>query len=135
VYIQIETAQSVEEADAIAAIDGVDGLFVGPADLSQNLGVVGEMMHVSRRARQGFRGVQEARQNLGRGLVGQSACADVGRQRLPHDFALLRHPHSAGWPGIDQKGICERESAMIADGRSGSANEGCVSRQSCKHAY
>ncbi len=45
VLIQIETAQSVEECDAIAAIDGVDGLFVGPADLSQNLGVVGEMMH------------------------------------------------------------------------------------------
>jgi 2-dehydro-3-deoxyglucarate aldolase/4-hydroxy-2-oxoheptanedioate aldolase len=45
VMIQIETAQAVEEADAIAAIDGVDGLFVGPADLSQNLGVVGEMMH------------------------------------------------------------------------------------------
>ena len=45
VLIQIETAQSVEECDAIAAIDGVDGLFVGPADLSQNLGVVGEMLH------------------------------------------------------------------------------------------
>ncbi len=45
VLIQIETAQAVEEVDAIAAIDGVDGLFVGPADLSQNLGVVGEMFH------------------------------------------------------------------------------------------
>ena len=45
VIIQIETAQSVEEVDAIAAIDGVDALFVGPADLSQNLGVTGEMMH------------------------------------------------------------------------------------------
>lgn len=45
VLIQIETAEAVEEVDAIAAIDGVDALFVGPADLSQNLGVVGEMMH------------------------------------------------------------------------------------------
>ena len=43
--IQIETAQSVEEVDAIAAIDGVDLLFVGPADLSQNLGVTGDMFH------------------------------------------------------------------------------------------
>ena len=31
--------------DRASSIDGVDGLFVGPADLSQNLGVVGEMMH------------------------------------------------------------------------------------------
>ena len=45
VAIQIETAQSVEECDAIAAIDGVDLLFVGPSDLSQSLGVTGEFFH------------------------------------------------------------------------------------------
>ncbi|MEX2288513.1 MAG: aldolase/citrate lyase family protein [Planctomycetaceae bacterium] len=45
VAIQIETAQSVEQCDAIAAIDGVDMLFVGPADLSQSLGVTGEFFH------------------------------------------------------------------------------------------
>lgn len=43
--IQIETTGSVEEADAIAAIDGVDLLFVGPSDLSQSLGVTGEFFH------------------------------------------------------------------------------------------
>ena len=43
--IQIETAQSVEECDDIAAIDGVDMLFIGPADLSQSLGVTGEFFH------------------------------------------------------------------------------------------
>ncbi|MGH8915318.1 MAG: HpcH/HpaI aldolase family protein [Acidimicrobiia bacterium] len=42
VAIQIETAQAVEEADAIAAIDGVDLLFVGPSDLSQAVGVIGD---------------------------------------------------------------------------------------------
>ena len=42
VAIQIETAQSVDECDAIAAIDGVDLLFVGPSDLSQSLGVTGD---------------------------------------------------------------------------------------------
>lgn len=41
VGIQIETAQAVEEVDDIAAIDGVDFLFVGPSDLSQALGVTG----------------------------------------------------------------------------------------------
>ena len=42
VAIQIETAQAVEEVDAIAAIDGVDLLFVGPSDLSQAVGVIGD---------------------------------------------------------------------------------------------
>jgi len=45
VAIQIETEQSVEECDAIAAIDGVDLLFVGPSDLSQNLGVTGDFFN------------------------------------------------------------------------------------------
>jgi 2-keto-3-deoxy-L-rhamnonate aldolase RhmA len=37
VVVQIETPQAVENADAIAAVDGVDGLFIGPADLTLRL--------------------------------------------------------------------------------------------------
>jgi len=43
--VQIESEQAVAEADAIAAIDGVDCLFVGPADLSHSLGVFLETGH------------------------------------------------------------------------------------------
>jgi len=39
---QIETATGVENADEIAAVDGIDSLFVGPADLSASLGVFGQ---------------------------------------------------------------------------------------------
>ncbi len=39
---QIESAAGVEHAEAIARVDGVDTLFVGPADLSANLGCFGE---------------------------------------------------------------------------------------------
>ncbi len=39
---QIETARAVEQADAIAAIDGVDVLFIGHSDLSLELGCFGE---------------------------------------------------------------------------------------------
>lgn len=45
VAIQIETLSAVECVEDIAAIDGVDLLFVGPSDLSQALGVTGEFMH------------------------------------------------------------------------------------------
>lgn len=47
VAIQIETIGAVEEVDAIASIDGVDLLFVGPSDLSQAMGVVGDFTHPS----------------------------------------------------------------------------------------
>lgn len=37
VVVQIETPQAVRNADAIAAVDGVDGLFIGPSDLTLRL--------------------------------------------------------------------------------------------------
>ena len=41
--VQIESAAAVADADAIAALDGVDVLFVGPRDLSHDLGVPGDI--------------------------------------------------------------------------------------------
>ncbi len=38
VVVQIETPEAVARADEIAAVEGVDVLFVGPLDLSVNLG-------------------------------------------------------------------------------------------------
>jgi 4-hydroxy-2-oxoheptanedioate aldolase len=43
--IQIETTEAVEIVDQIAAEEGVDWLFVGPADLSVALGVPGQFLH------------------------------------------------------------------------------------------
>ncbi|WP_436344830.1 HpcH/HpaI aldolase family protein [Natronorubrum sp. FCH18a] len=39
---QIETEAGLENVAEIAAVDGLDGLFVGPADLSAALGIFGE---------------------------------------------------------------------------------------------
>ena len=38
VIIQVETAGAVEDIDAIAAVEGVDALYIGPADLGLGLG-------------------------------------------------------------------------------------------------
>jgi 4-hydroxy-2-oxoheptanedioate aldolase len=38
VVIQVETAGAIAEIGAIAAVDGVDGLYIGPADLGLGLG-------------------------------------------------------------------------------------------------
>ena len=45
VAIQIETLGALDQADRIAAIDGVDMLFLGPADMSQALGYAGQVNH------------------------------------------------------------------------------------------
>jgi 2-dehydro-3-deoxyglucarate aldolase/4-hydroxy-2-oxoheptanedioate aldolase len=43
--LQIETLESLEAVDSIAALDGVDVLFIGPADLSVALGIPGQLEH------------------------------------------------------------------------------------------
>ncbi len=45
VLLQVETAKALDNIEAIAAVDGVDGIFVGPADLHASLGHVGERHH------------------------------------------------------------------------------------------
>jgi 4-hydroxy-2-oxoheptanedioate aldolase len=44
-FVQIETAAGVEAAAEIAAVDGVDGVFVGPSDLAASMGVLGQQTH------------------------------------------------------------------------------------------
>lgn len=43
--VQAESAKAVENIDAIAAVDGVDSVFVGPADLSADMGYPGQPDH------------------------------------------------------------------------------------------
>lgn len=43
--VQAESAKAVENIDEIAAVDGVDGVFVGPADLSADMGYPGQPDH------------------------------------------------------------------------------------------
>ena len=42
VLVQIETKQGLDNLEAIAAVEGVDGVFIGPGDLSAGLGYLGD---------------------------------------------------------------------------------------------
>jgi 2-dehydro-3-deoxyglucarate aldolase/4-hydroxy-2-oxoheptanedioate aldolase len=43
VIVQIETMTSFAQIEAIAAVPGVDSLFIGPSDLSASMGLLGDM--------------------------------------------------------------------------------------------
>jgi 4-hydroxy-2-oxoheptanedioate aldolase len=45
VIVQIETVPTLDHIEAIAAVDGIDALFVGPGDLAATLGFPGEPGH------------------------------------------------------------------------------------------
>jgi len=43
--VQVETQEGLNNIEAIASVEGVDGVFIGPSDLSASLGHVGEQNH------------------------------------------------------------------------------------------
>ena len=45
VVVQAETTTALENLEAIANTDGVDGVFIGPSDLSASMGYVGQAGH------------------------------------------------------------------------------------------
>jgi 4-hydroxy-2-oxoheptanedioate aldolase len=48
--VQVESATAVRNAADIAAVDGVDGVFIGPSDLAASLGHIGQPAHPEVRA-------------------------------------------------------------------------------------
>jgi 4-hydroxy-2-oxoheptanedioate aldolase len=45
VLVQIETSAALSQIGAIAAIEGIDGIFIGPSDLAADLGHLGNPKH------------------------------------------------------------------------------------------
>lgn len=43
--VQIETEAAVRNSQAIAEVDGVDGVFIGPSDLAASMGLLGQQEH------------------------------------------------------------------------------------------
>ena len=45
VIVQVETRAALDEIEAIAAVEGVDSIFIGPGDLSSDMGHLGDLSH------------------------------------------------------------------------------------------
>jgi 4-hydroxy-2-oxoheptanedioate aldolase len=48
--VQVETREALERIEEIASVDGIDGVFIGPADLSASMGHPGNAGHPEVRA-------------------------------------------------------------------------------------
>lgn len=66
-FVQVESTTGVENAADIAAVDGVDGVFVGPSDLAASMGVLGQQTHpdVTAAVRATFEAVRAAGKPVG----------------------------------------------------------------------
>jgi 4-hydroxy-2-oxoheptanedioate aldolase len=65
--VQAETRLGIENLDEIAAVEGVDGVFIGPSDLSAAFGHVGDPWHpeMEKIIEDAFRRIQKAGKAVG----------------------------------------------------------------------
>ena len=62
----LETPEAIENADAIAAIDGIDMLHIGSSDLSTEMGIPGQYKHA--RMRQAYEATARAARAHGKSM-------------------------------------------------------------------
>jgi 4-hydroxy-2-oxoheptanedioate aldolase len=87
--VQVESASAVEQVDQIAAIDGVDVLFVGPQDLSHDLGVPGDLQAPSYLAAVERVRAAAARHGKAPGLLVRDGATAAGRQAEGWTFVAI----------------------------------------------
>ena len=82
VLVQIESRKGVAAAAEIAAVDGIDGLFIGPSDLAAGFGHLGNPGHaeVQQAMTAGVRGRQGGRQADRHTRAGGGRCAPLHRE-------------------------------------------------------
>ena len=103
--VQVETVQALNNLDAIAATPGVDGVFIGPADLSAAMGHVGNPGHPE---------VQAAIENA----IARILKAGKAPGILTADEALAKHYLSLGAVfvavGLDTQILVRQTTALAA---------------------
>jgi 2-dehydro-3-deoxyglucarate aldolase/4-hydroxy-2-oxoheptanedioate aldolase len=89
VIVQIENVEGVLAADAIAAVDGVDVLWIGQSDLSNSLGTPGDFEHPA--FHQAVATVRDACERHGKTLAIMATSVADGHSRLAQGFRLVAY--------------------------------------------
>jgi 2-keto-3-deoxy-L-rhamnonate aldolase RhmA len=99
---QIETGRAVEQADAIAAVDGIDVLFIGHSDLSLELGCFGDYDSPLMRAAEGAVLDACARHGKKAGMLLKSGMSAEACQQKGFSFLALGSEIGCLRQGFDQ---------------------------------
>ncbi len=87
VICQIETRQAVDNIKEIAAVDGVDMLFIGPSDLGADMGLIGQADHPDLQAM--IERAERAILASGKGLAGLARTAGSARAMFGRGYSMV----------------------------------------------
>jgi 2-dehydro-3-deoxyglucarate aldolase/4-hydroxy-2-oxoheptanedioate aldolase len=88
-FALVETREGAENVDAIASVEGIDGLWIGHLDLSTSLGIPGEFEHADYIA--AVDGIAKAARDHGKSLGRMAESAEEGARLYArgHDFIAV----------------------------------------------
>ncbi len=114
VLVQCETREALEHLEAIAAVEGVDGIFIGPADLSASFGHIGNPQHpeVQKAIEDVAKRLKKARQACGNSDSDRRRSAPLYRMGLHVRGGRLR-----SWPGCQRRRYARREVQKVISGK------------------
>jgi 2-keto-3-deoxy-L-rhamnonate aldolase RhmA len=87
VIAMIETRRGLEQVDAIAAVPGVDVLWLGHFDLTNFLGIPGQFSHPQ--YREAVKRIVAAAERNGKAAGYMAADEALGREYLGHGFRMI----------------------------------------------
>jgi hypothetical protein len=137
----IETPEAVENAGAIAAVDGIDALHIGASDLSTEMGIPGQYTH--ERMRAAFETVARAAKGLltsvQAGSKSRCGIGAEGRSCSPKlTFQTASTIDRVGWIGVLRPGASEwrhsADSGRSQEMRSERLRQG-PGRTTIRHAF
>jgi 2-keto-3-deoxy-L-rhamnonate aldolase RhmA len=82
--LQCEKVGCLEEIEQIAALDGVDGILIGPYDLSTDMGLAGEFGH--KQVRAAFQRIKDACRAVGKPVMIFSKTVRDAKARLEEGY-------------------------------------------------
>ena len=95
--VQIESAQAVENAEAILSVPGVDGCWMGPSDLSFSMGLHPRVAQTDERVLQAVDRVLAACRNTGKIAGFASFSTEDARRRADRGFQFLTAGSDVGF--------------------------------------
>ena len=89
VVIQLEDPKAIEQAEAIAAVEGVDVIMLGPADFSVLSGIPGQFDHPS--IEKSLNKIAQAAANTGKYWASTAADANSAKELLQRGAGMILH--------------------------------------------
>lgn len=114
--VQIETIEVLDHLDAIAALDGIDVLFIGPADLTMAMGIFGQFDHP--RYKEAVRATVNAAQKAGKATGVLFFSVDEYKTYHELGVRMLACGSDAGFVGNGARQMAGQLQAMRAASQS-----------------